>query len=1134
MVPVVSSRLTGAFRTLLLAVAAAAVVLTAPPSAQAFNYYWGKHPDKDRIVVKFDGDVPKYSIARTSKTTIDITLPDGFWAGKRRPPMLLMQTGANAKDIKPTDTGLRIDLRDDTFGYLHFVLEDTDKLVVDVFEDSMGARWKPGDEQPQAQAVTQPAEPKSPEAAQATAPEARPEPQPAPEAMQPPADAAATARPDTPIAEPAPPAPAQEPTVKPTPPAANATSPAEISAVEPSAAPTPSFSFRSALPPRPSEAAQSRPEPAPLPEPVQPAPAKSETSKPATPEAALPSVENKTSAVPEPAPSETPQPPAQSESKTVADNGPSYELRAPMPKPGAEAPVLRKSMPAQAAESQQQGGEKPQQAAADVPDIQAPQKYLMDMPGLNATAGNATAGNATAENVEVPPPPIIDTEAAKQAREAADRQAAAAREQAAQTNNQTAETPQVGTAPEPLDQTASLDQVPMPEAETAAAGEQNRTGPDGEPIPTTAELLEQARLSFVNEDYETALTLLKQLRNAPGLTDAEREEVLYFLADSQYALHRDDMRENYETVTSAYKAAMNFNPQSSSIPQALLKMGVINLEVDNPREAEAYFNILRKQYPGNENIPLTYFYWGDYYFKHGRYQEAADSYQYIIQQYPDSKYVRESGVGLARSLERLGFDEQAAEIVDYLEKRWPRFYVEYPPFLRLVGDVSYQNQEYEKAKLNLWTFYNLDPEGPEADLALARIGDIYVKEGKLDAAREVYQKTAQKYPDREGGLIARMRLAEKGIYDKPTTQDMFTVFDQPYSTAPEDIYKEIVSKHPDSALAPLAQLKLAMWYLHGNQQRDALVAVQDFLTRYPESPLMPRAKEVASDAFGKLVDTMVKEENYAGAMRLWDGSPAIRDIVDDLDPKTRIALGLSSWKQDRPEQAWNLVSPFLVSEGMPQYSEMALNLALSVALENGYWDRIVNLRPIVDGWEVTPKTRDEYNYALALAYENLGQEDKSAPMWSSLTGDDALDPLRRAYAQYFMAVNARKQGDLKQAYDMARDSLEYFLESNKDPGKINDLLPMLVEIAEGGGRIREAIGWNLDYLDRLQQSDPQWPAARYRMAQLYRKAQDVEQWRAILEDLSKNNPDSLYGRMADMDLRTQGLVKDARQFAPNI
>ncbi|MFW5733855.1 MAG: tetratricopeptide repeat protein, partial [Oceanidesulfovibrio sp.] len=93
---------------------------------------------------------------------------------------------------------------------------------------------------------------------------------------------------------------------------------------------------------------------------------------------------------------------------------------------------------------------------------------------------------------------------------------------------------------------------------------------------------------------------------------------------------------------------------------------------------------------------------------------------------------------------------------------------------------------------------------------------------------------------------------------------------------------------------------------------------------------------------------------------------------------------------------------------------------------------------------------------------------------------------------------------------------------------------MLVEIAESGGRIREAIGWNLDYLERLTPEDPRFAAARYRMAQLYRKAQDIDSWRSILEDLSTNRPDSLYGRMAAMDLRTHGIENNAREFAPNI
>ncbi|MFW5734738.1 MAG: tetratricopeptide repeat protein, partial [Oceanidesulfovibrio sp.] len=619
----------GTFRTLLLTALLAAAMCSAPASAQAFNYYWGKHPDKDRIVVKFDGDVPRHTVSRTGETTLDITLPDGFWAGKRRPPGLLMAMGANADRITPTDDGLRIDMKNSSFGYIHFVLEDADKLVIDVFEDSLGARWEPGDQQPApdpvASAETPTPEPLPEPEAEAEAQPVR-EPQPAPatlvevvEEVSPTPAGEAT---EVTVVEVAQEEPAQEHSFGEL---------SELPAVEKEPQPVsePAFSFRAPLPSRgpareaessvdaPAPAEQGNPlleppsAPEPAVDPVVPAPSPAE----AGPEEPAPVTEQR-----EQLEQEEQAGPVDETVVVVEDQGPSYALRAPMPRRGEETTVFRRS-PRQSESVE---------VAEEVPAITAPGEYIMDEP---------PADNGTTE-AESPPPPVIDTQAAKQAQADAEDAFKAAQD----------EEEQEGPAPMPLEQTASEEVAPRPTVAEPAAQEQNRTGPGGEPLPTNEELLEQTRMAFVNQDYETALTLLDQLRRVPGLTDEEREEVLYFRADSLYAMHKDDIRTHYEEVTSAYKEAMNFNPDSASMPQALLKMGVINLEVDNPREAEAYFNILRTEYAGDPNIPLTYFYWGDYYFDHGRYQEAADSYQYIIQQYPDSKYVRESGVGLARSL----------------------------------------------------------------------------------------------------------------------------------------------------------------------------------------------------------------------------------------------------------------------------------------------------------------------------------------------------------------------------------------------------------------------------------------------------------------------------------------------------
>ena len=125
--------------------------------------------------------------------------------------------------------------------------------------------------------------------------------------------------------------------------------------------------------------------------------------------------------------------------------------------------------------------------------------------------------------------------------------------------------------------------------------------------------------------------------------------------------------------------------------------------------------------------------------------------------------------------------------MDYIDKRWPRFYAEYPPILRLMGDVTFKTGDYEKAKGYYWTYYNLDPEEEDIDMVLARLGDIYLQDGHKNAAREVYQEAAARFPDKDGGLVARMRLAEEGVFNEPTVETMFPVFNRPlrHETVPD-------------------------------------------------------------------------------------------------------------------------------------------------------------------------------------------------------------------------------------------------------------------------------------------------------------------------------------------------------------
>lgn len=666
----------------------------------------------------------------------------------------------------------------------------------------------------------------------------------------------------------------------------------------------------------------------------------------------------------------------------------------------------------------------------------------------------------------------------------------------------------------------------------------DKDGNEVPPPPSPKYLLKLAKTSLNNGEYNKALDTYNELKRMPTLTKEERDEVLNGIADTVYGAGKNDLPNNYERIIAATTEAMNFDLKSPTVPSLLLRLGYTNLKIGNVREAGAYFNILRRNHPHDDLVPVTYYYWGEHYFKEKDWQKAADNFQYIVQNYPDTKFVREAGVGLAKSLYQLGYYEQAYQIVDYVEKRWPRFYLDYPPFLSQMGDVAYRLGKPEEARTHYWTYYNIDPDGDDADMVLARLGDIYLEIEKFEAAREIYEEAVRKFPDRDGGLVSLMRLAEEGKYDTPTISDMFSVFDKPYSLKPLEIYSKIIEEHPDSKLAPLARLKKAIWYLWNNQHPEALATASSFMEKYPKHELVPRVKEVAMRSFSILTANNIKEENYEKILQIWDDFPIVHDQDQKLTPESRVALALSMWKKDKPTKALEVLDPFFQQLKIPEYSEMGLSLALSVYVDNEQWEAIPELARRVELWELNDKTKNQLDYAVALAYENLDQPDKAVTLWSRLKSVDDMAQAKEAYINFFLARDAERREDFEPAYQLSIASLRAFKEiARKDParadnGKIRDLLNSLVDITERTGRSDEALEWARELSIAVPEKDPGYPAMRYRIASLYKKTGDIGKWKDILTQLAKADPNSLYGRMASSDLTTHGLANDASSYSP--
>ncbi|NDV17856.1 tetratricopeptide repeat protein [Pseudodesulfovibrio sp. JC047] len=679
----------------------------------------------------------------------------------------------------------------------------------------------------------------------------------------------------------------------------------------------------------------------------------------------------------------------------------------------------------------------------------------------------------------------------------------------------------------------------------AADGEQvAQSGTGEEPVPELSpeeqakahqeeirDALYDAQSLMFNGALEAALPLYEDILKQADVPDDVREETLFAVADIKKQLYSGTLVDRFDEVGQAYIAAMNANLRSTRVPRALLNLGLLNLQVGNFPEARAYFKILQEKYPDDDNIPSISYYWGEFFYRKKEYKKAADQFQYLIQTYPEHQLVKPAAFYLADSLNRTGFLEQGFQIVDYIDKRWPNYYMENPEFLRLAGDVEMELKKWQAAKNHYFTAYNLNPDADGADVVLARIGDIYIRLGEKQSAKQIYEKVVTNYPDAEGGLIGKMRLAEEGIYDDPAMHEMVDVFDRPYNLNPQRVYKDIVTQHPDSPLAPIAQLKLAMWYAFNKKYPEALTAAQDLVENYPDNPLVAKARKLGDSVFVLAVPGMIDEERFGRVVRYWETYDFIGKDGSKVNDTTKIAIATSYWKIGQPDKALALIAPYLQKKQIPGASGEALGLAVNIHLDQLNWKDIADLVAMAKkNWTLDPAQQKQLEYARAMSLQNLGDARQAMPLWAELAKDASVSPAFRAYAMYYMAKDAMQRQDLRRVFVYAQEALALLLQTHGDPEKIKDTVLMSIYATERSGRYDEALKWAKEYDRYIKVDNPEWASTRFKLARIYRKAGAMEEWRHLLGDIIEKKPETLQAQLAKSALQTYELEQKASVY----
>lgn len=652
-------------------------------------------------------------------------------------------------------------------------------------------------------------------------------------------------------------------------------------------------------------------------------------------------------------------------------------------------------------------------------------------------------------------------------------------------------------------------------------------------------LMEEAERLLRERKYVEALPQLEKLKGLPGISPEMLEKTLYYISDCAWARYADNPLAGYEAIVSATSEAMNANLRSPRVPEALLRLGLANVNVGNLVDAGGYIVALLRRYPDYPGVAQGFTALGKAQLKRGLNERAEQSFSIVLDKYPESSFLQEASVGLAEAFSKQKKFQNAQLILDFISKRWPRYYIDQPTFLLLQASTDKALGKMPAALNLYWLYYNLVPGNSGNDALLLELGDIYARQGVWHTAEFVYRYVERQYAGTSPAALARLRLAEKGIYDSPISYaEMSAVFAKAGSGTLWKIYHELAASSKTAPEAVLARLKEAMWLYWDKKYTEAMGKAADFIDAYPDNANVPEARDLIWEAFQKELANSLAENNYGRILILWNGFPLVRERYGAPDSRMRYVLAQGLLERGDDAAALAMLAEFLKSPMDPNYGEAAFTEFFNRYLKAGAWDKVLDLGKLVSTWPMNKQLRNQLDYAMALSAQNLNLAGPALAMWAQLADRQDIPLYQRAYATYFLARDAEERKDIKNAYALNRKVFELFTQlqderSDKaDPQRIKDALAALMDISEVANRVPEALEWVERYNAYAPAQSPEYPGLRFREARLYRKLGDSARAQALLEDIVRNYPTSPFAQAAASELRTFEVSRDLQNFLP--
>ncbi|GEM_PF-2406539 len=319
-------------------------------------------------------------------------------------------------------------------------------------------------------------------------------------------------------------------------------------------------------------------------------------------------------------------------------------------------------------------------------------------------------------------------------------------------------------------------------------------------------------------------------------------------------------RGEYDRVISYLIDFVEDNPQSSRLPDALMRKAEAMYRLEYYSEAIRRWERIVNEFPEYDRSPYVLFRAGRTYFGLGNYNQAVNAFQRMLNEYPGAANRQDAMLQIAQAYYNRGdMHEAISRYEDYLE--------EYPE----SDEISYVLDQIQvcffrlgKSDAELEEFLQDYPLSRWASEIYWGVAADYFNEANYSAAQDYFKKIILDFPDSSYIEDAYFYNAEcyflKENYEEaikaydggyiqnfPEHEDVpdamfnlglayFNIED--YETSIEK-YRQFISEFPEHELVENALRNIATINNRLNRTRDAVNAYKDIIERSPESERVP-------------------------------------------------------------------------------------------------------------------------------------------------------------------------------------------------------------------------------------------------------------------------------------------------------